>query len=141
MMAGSRKPTAMTPLNKPEQPSEDQAAQGCQPGIDPGDHHQRRQHGRKVEHPADRQVDLADRQQEHHAYREHAEEGRVAENRQQIERIEEVRPRDPDHRHDHGKRQDDANLIRQAQGTSPHGRRGVMVGVAGVVTADAPRRC
>ena len=69
-------------VEQPEQPApKTDAAQGRQPGIDPGDHQQRRQHGREIEHPADRQVDLADRQQEHHADRQHAEEGGVAENR------------------------------------------------------------
>ena len=126
-------------VQQPQQRTGYHAAQGREPGIDVGDHHQRRQHGREVEDPADRQVDLADRQQEHHAHREHAEEGRMAEDRQQIERIEKMRPRDADHRHDYGKRQDDADLLRKRQ----ERRRLVMGGGHRWqgVTADAPRRC
>ena len=98
MIEGSRRPIASTPLTRPSNGAEADAGKRGEPRIDARHHQQRGDDRGEIEHPADREVDLADRQQEHHAERQHALERGVAEDRQQIDRIEKARPRDADDR-------------------------------------------
>jgi hypothetical protein len=77
------------------------AGKSGKPGIDAPNHHQRGDDRGKIEHPSDREIDFANREKEHHAERQHALKRGVAENCQQIDRIEKSRPRDPDDRDHH----------------------------------------
>ena len=124
MIAGRRRPTASSPLTRPSRAPNSDAGQRREPGIEAGDHQQRREHGGEIEHPADREVDLADRQQEHHADRQHAEEGGVAEDGEEVDRVEEARPGHADDDHHDDERDDDADLLGQPEAVSrADGRR------------------
>ena len=57
----------------------------------------------------------------------------MAEEGQQIERVEEMRPRDADEHHHRDQRDDDADFIGQAEGALAAPSRG-SAGVAGVVS-------
>ena len=94
-----------------------------QPRIDARNHQKRGNDRGKIEHPSDREVDFANGEQEHHAERQHALERGVAENRQQIDRIEKARPRDSDDRDHDQQGDDDADLVRQAKGPPAWSRR------------------
>ena len=67
-----------------------------EPRIDAGDHGLGGDDGREVEHPADRQVDIADDHDEHHGQRQHADEGRAGQLLDQGDGREEVRTQDAD---------------------------------------------
>ena len=71
MMTGMRSPTARTPLTRPEQATEGDARERREERVDARDHELGRDDGGEVEHPADRQVDVADDDHEHHAHGEH----------------------------------------------------------------------
>ena len=79
MIGGQAEADGEDAVDEAEHGAEADAGERRDPGIEPGDHQQRGDDGGEIEHPADRQVDLADGQQEHHAERQHAEEGGVAE--------------------------------------------------------------
>ena len=72
---GRRRPTASTPLNSAEHGAEDDPEGGGEERVDPVADRQGGDDGREVEHPADRQVDLAHGDDEHHPQRQHADEG------------------------------------------------------------------
>ena len=111
MIDGSRKVVTSRPLTKPSSAPNAIPAEHRQPGVEAGDHQQRRDDRREIEHPSDRQVDLADRQQINHPERQHALERGVAKHREQIDRIEEAWPRKSDDADHDDQRDEDANLL------------------------------
>ena len=146
MIAGSRRPTARTPLNRPSSRAEADAGQGRDPRIDARDHQQRREDGGEIEDPADRQVDLADREQIDHADRQHPLEGGVAEDGEEVDRIEEARPGDADDDDHQDQRDDDADLLGQPEPAAGHGCGGAVGvgherGLGSSSMRPASRRC
>ena len=80
MIAGSLKPIASTPVHEAQNSAETYAGERGKPGIDAPDHHQRGDDRGKIEHPSDREIDLANGEKENHAERQHALKSGVAEN-------------------------------------------------------------
>jgi hypothetical protein len=70
-------------VEQAEAASEGDAAQRREDGVEPRDHELARHDRGEVEHPADRQVDVADGHHEHHADGEHPDEGAVGEQLEQ----------------------------------------------------------
>jgi len=81
------------------------------------DHGLGRDDGREVEHPADRQVDVADGDDEHHPEREHPDERGAGQLLEERGWLEEVGPERADDRDEHQEGDDDAGLV--GEGAAP----------------------
>ena len=110
MSTGSRSPTARTPLISPSTAPKAMPAGGDE-RIEPVADHQGRDDGGEVEHPADRQVDLADGQEEDHAEREDAEERVAGRQVEQIVGVDEGRLDRPDEGDEHAEGNEHAELF------------------------------
>ena len=92
MMVGRRRLTASRPLTKPSSPPKAIPASAASQGLMPATISMAVMTAVKLNiQPTDRSISQ-NRQQEDHAERDHALKGRVAEDRQQVDRVEEARP-------------------------------------------------
>ena len=115
MMDGKPEADRQQPVHEAEQSAKGYSRSHGEPRIETRHHQQSRDDGGEIEHPADGKVDLADRQQKHHAQRQHALERGVSKHREKIDRIKKARFGETDHRDHDDQRDDDAGLFRQLE--------------------------